>query len=207
VDPDPLKPAWQTQPRPAIDPVRLLAEVRRDRRSLAACVFWRDVREVGVSLLLAPVWVYLGWALALPWAWYLMVPALVWVAGFLLADRLRHPQRPPDPGEPLARCLQESLAQVDHQIWLLRNVGWWYLLPFAVSVMAFVGHVNLLASGGWGAAVTTAVVGAVVGLALAGVYRLNQAAVRDKLEPRRRELQGLLAELQNPPSDAQELPE
>jgi hypothetical protein len=207
MDPDPLKASWQAQPRPAIDPERLLAEIHRDQRSLATCIFWRDVREVGVSLLLVPVWAYLGWALSLPWTWYLMVPTLVWVAGFLLADRLRHPQRPPDPGEPLVRCVEGSLAQVGHQIWLLRNVGWWYLLPFAVPAVAFIGQVNLLAAGGWGAAVTTAGVGAVVGLILAWVYRLNQAAVRDKLEPRRRELQGLLAGLQDPPSDAQELPE
>ena len=46
--------------------------------------------------------------------------------------------------------------------------------------------------------------GAVVGLVLAWVYRLNQAAVRDDLEPRRRELQALLAGLQDPPPDAQE---
>ena len=53
----------------------------------------------------------------------------------------------------------------------------------------------------------TAGMGAVVGLVLVGVYRLNRAAVRDNLEPRRRELQGLLAGLRDPPPDAQELPE
>jgi hypothetical protein len=205
VDPDPLKPAWQAQPWPAIDPERLLAEVRRKRRCLAAAIFLRDVREVGVSLLMVPLWVYLGATHSLPWTWYLVVPAALWVAGFLLADRRRHPQRPPDPGEPLVRCVEGSLAQVEHQIWLLRNVAWWYLLPLAVPVMVFVGHVNWRsAAGGWGAAFATAGVGAVVGLILAGVYRLNQAAVRGELEPRRWELQALLAGLQDPPPDAQE---
>ena len=94
------------------------------------------------------------------------------------------------------------------QIWLLRNVGWWYLLPLAVPAMAFVGHVIWLsAAGGLGAAVVTAVAGAVAGLSLAGVYRLNRAAVRDELEPRRRDLQALLAGLQDPPPDARELPQ
>jgi hypothetical protein len=205
MDPDPLKASWQAQPRPAIDPERVLAEVRRDYQRFAATIFWRDVREVGVSLLLVPVWFYLGWALSLPWTWYLMVPALVWAAGFMLADRLRHPQRPPDPGEPLVRCVEGSLAQVDHQIWLLRNVGWWYLLPLVVPGLAFISHVGWQSrAGGWAAALATAGVGAVVGLSLAWAYRLNQAAVRDKLEPRRRELQGLLAGLRDPPSDAQE---
>ena len=205
---DDLTPAWQAQPRPAIDPEQLLAEVRRDHRRFAANLFWRDVREVGGSLLMVPLWVYLGAALSLPWTWYLMVPTLLWYAGFLLADRLRHPRRPPDPGQPLVRCVEESLAQVEHQIWLLRNIGWWGFLPFAIPAMAFVGHVNWpSAARSWGAAVATAGVGAVVGVCLAWGYRLNQAAVRDGLEPRRRELQALLAGLQDPPPGAQELPE
>jgi hypothetical protein len=204
VNPDPLKPAWQAQPRPSIDPELLLAEVRRNQRWFAAALFWRDVREVGVGLLMVPLWVYLGSALALPWTWYLMLPTLVWVPGFLLVDRFRRRRRPPDPGEPLVRCVQESLAQVEHQIWLLRNVGWWGLLPFAVPAMAFIGHVGWQVSGaGWMTAVIIAGVSAVVGLILAVLYRVNQAAVRKELEPRRRELQALLAGLGNPPPDDQ----
>jgi hypothetical protein len=204
VNPDPLRPAWQAQPRPAIDPEQLLAEVRHDRQRFAATLFRRDVREVGLSLLMVPLWVYLGSALALPWAWYLMVPTLLWYAGFFVADRLRHPRRPPDSGQPLVRCVEESLAQVEHQIWLLRNVGWWGLVPFAVPALAFFGHIYWLAGGGWEAAVAMGGVAAVVGLVLTWVYRLNQAAVRNELEPRRRELQALLAGLQGPPPETQE---
>jgi hypothetical protein len=208
MSPDPLKPAWQAQPLPAIDAQQFLAEVRRNRRWLTAIIFWRDMREVGISLLMVPLWVYLGATLSLPWTWYLMVPALLWGAVFLLVDRLRNSQRSPDPGQPLVRCVEGSLSQVEHQISLLRNVGWWYLLPFAIPVMAFVGQVNWqLAANGWVAAVATVGVGAVVALILAGLYWLNQAAVRAELEPRRRELQALLAGLQDPPSDDLELPE
>src|SRR6476660_6910174 len=102
MDPDPLQQAWQAQrerTRLVIDADRLHAEVRRNRRWLTATVFWRDVREVGVCLVLLPVWVGLGIQFNLPWTWYLTVPALVWIAGFLLADRLRHGRRLPAPGE------------------------------------------------------------------------------------------------------------
>jgi hypothetical protein len=185
---------------PAIDAELLLSEVRRDQRWLAAALFWRDVREVGVCLLVVPLWIYIGVTHSLPRAWYLVVPAALWVAGFLLVDRLRHRQGPPDPAEPLVRCLEGSLALVEHQIWLLRNIGWWYLLPFGAPVVAFAGHVNWrLAASVWGAAVATAGVGAVVTLILSGVYWLNQTAVRDALEPRRRRLQALLTGLQDPP--------
>src|SRR6476660_6402768 len=109
MDPDPLKQAWQAQAgqsRLVVDAERILAEVRRNQRLLTAALFWRDVREVGVSLLLVPLWVYLGIALSLPWMWYFTVPALLWIAGFLLADRLRHSRRLPEPGEPLLQCVE-----------------------------------------------------------------------------------------------------
>ena len=208
MDPEPLKQAWQSQAgqsRLVVDADQMLAEVRRNERWLSAAVFWRDVREVGVSLVLVPLWVYLGTALSLPWMWYLTVPAVLWVAGFLLAYRLRHSRRPPGPDEPLFQCVERSLSQVEAQIWLLRNVAWWALLPFAFSALAFFGQIAWLdRSFGWQTALFTVVLIAVVGLILAGIYWLNQTAVRSDLEPRRRELQGLLASLKGSPPDTGE---
>ena len=64
-------------------------------------MFWRDLREVSVALLLVPLWLYLGVKNSSPWTWYLTVPALLWVAGYMLVDRIRHTRQPPEPGEPL----------------------------------------------------------------------------------------------------------
>ena len=83
----------------------------------------------------------------LPWTAYLMVPALLWVAGFMLLNRRRHKQRAPEPGEPLGRGVESSLAQVEHQIWLQRNVFWWYLLPPGLAILAFFGQVAGCAGG------------------------------------------------------------
>ena len=153
MNPDNLKQAWQTQSsqtRLTIDAELLLEEVRRNQQYFAATIFWRDVREVGTALLLVPVWLYLGVKFSLPWTWYLTVPVLVWVAGYMLADRMRHRRQPPEPGEPLRQHVESSLAQVEHQIWLLRNVLWWYLLPLALSILAFFGQVTWqVRSGGW----------------------------------------------------------
>ena len=59
---------------------------------------------------------------------------------------MRHKQTPSDPDEPLLSCVKDSLAQVEHQIWLLRNVFWWYLLPSAIPLLAFFAHVSWLKS-------------------------------------------------------------
>ena len=201
MNPDNLKAAWQAQGSRnwlTIDPDLLLKEVRRNERSFNAMIFWRDLREIGVSLVMVPVWFYLIARCSLPWTAYLMVPALLWVAGFMLVDRRRHKQHPPETGEPLGRRVASSLAQVEHQIWLLRNVLWWYLLPPGLAILAFFGQIAwVIRAGGWWVVLVVAGMTAVEVAIFGGVYWLNQRAVRSELEPRRQELQALLASLKD----------
>ena len=124
------------------------------------------------------------------------MPAIIWVAGFILVDRMRHQQKPSEPGEPLLESVKDSLTQVEHQIWLLRNVFWWYLLPFTISILAFFAHVTWLASKGWLDALGHAGLFVVFLFAVYYfIYYLNQRAVRSQLEPRRQELLTLLTSL------------
>lgn len=207
MNPDNFKQAWQTQSsqsRVTINADLLLKEVRRNQRSFTAILFWRDVREVGIALALIPVWIYLGIKSSPPWTWYLMVPALVWFAGFMGADRMRHKVRLPGPGEPLHQSVECSLAQVNHQIWLLRNVLWWELMPLAVPILAFFGQVALKdLFFGWLVVLPVILVIVPAVLVFACVYWLNQIAVRSELEPRRLELEKLLASLKEEPPAAQ----
>jgi hypothetical protein len=204
MDPDKYQQAWRAQSsreRVAVDADLLLQEVRRSERAFRATIFWRDFREIGVALLMIPLWFYLGARHALPWTWYLTVPVLVWIAGFMLVYRMRHKQRPGQPDEPLLPCVKRSLAEVEAQIWLLRNIFWWYLLPPTLSISAFFAHVvwlSAVATNDWLAALVAAtfLFGFLFGI-YAFVYYLNQRAVRTQLEPRRQELLALLASLQD----------
>ncbi|MCH9654827.1 MAG: hypothetical protein K0U86_19280 [Planctomycetes bacterium] len=201
MDPDKYQQAWQahsSQTRVTIDVDLLRKEVQREEQNFRAMIFWRDFREVVVALLMIPMWFYLGITTSSPWTWYLTVPVLVWIAGFMLVDRLRHKQKPSEPGESLLQCVEESLPQVEHQIWLLRNIFWWYLLPPSVSIMAFFAHTFWMVSSVWWEFLFAILVS---GLGLfvlyAAIYFLNQRAVREQLEPRRQELLTLLASLQD----------
>lgn len=204
MEPDKYQQAWQThsaQTRVTIDADSLLNVVRRSQRDFRATIFWRDFREVGVSILLIPLWLFLGIIFSLPWTWYLEVPALIGVAAFFLVDRMRHPQKPSEPGEPLQECIQNSLAQVEHQIWLLRNVLWWYILPFAIPMLVFFAHVvwqMAVETNGWLAALAFGSFLFVFVFAIDSfIYYINQLAVRRELEPQRQELRALLASLNN----------
>jgi len=201
MNPDDFKQAWQTpssQTRLTIDADLLLQEVRRNDHNFTTTIFWRDVREVGVGLMMIPVWFYMGVRMALPWTWYLTVPGLVWIVAFLLVDRRCHRQPPAGPGESLRERVESSLTQVEHQIWFLRNVWWWYLAPLLLPGLVFVMHVGWkIRDGGWWTVLATTMMCGLVAVVMIAVYRFNLHAVRSSLEPRRLELKTLLASLQD----------
>ncbi len=198
---DDFQEAWKTQSsqtRLTIDADLFVKEVRRNQMYFTAIIFWRDVREVGIALLLVPLWSFMGVWLSLPWTWYLVVPVLLWVAGYMLVDRVYHKRSPPEPGEPLRQHVENSLAEVEHQIRLLRNILWWYLLPLALAMLAFFGQVAWqFRSGGWAVAAIVSLIVIAALMIIAGVDRLNQDAVRRELEPRRQELLALLVSLKD----------
>ncbi len=206
MDPDKYQLAWQThssQTRVTVDADLLRKEVQRNQREFRATILRRDVIEVGVGLLLLPYWFYKGLTGSLPWTWWLTVPAIIWVIGFFLVDRRRHPQMPSDPSEPLLKCVNNSLTQVEHQIWLLRNVFWWYLLPFTISILAFFADVAWSVSENWLVALCTAIpLFAFLVATYAFIDYINQRAVRLQLEPRRQELLALLVSLSGDDSAA-----
>lgn len=199
MSPDKFQEAWQAESaksRITIDASLLLKEVQHSQQDLRATIFWRDFREVGVALVMLPLWFFLGYAFSLPWTWYLTVPALLWTIGFILVDRLRHKQKSPVPGESLLTCVKDSLAQVEHQIWLLRNVAWWYLLPFTIAILAFFAQTSWRTADNQGEFLSSMTASCTFLFVLYGfIYWLNQYAVRKQLEPRRQELLALLASL------------
>ena len=191
--------AWQAQNAGAtvtINADALLKEVQRNRRNFGATIFWRDVREVAACLFMTVFFLSCG-IRQRDWSLDFLALCCLAVGVFFVADRVIQHRKRPMKHDSLQDCLAESLREVRHQIWLLKNIFWWYLLPILVGIGAVVG------SKLWQQRhqVLTSLLGAAViyllvyGLVYAGVYWLNQYAVRKHLEPRRQELEALLASL------------
>ena len=197
-----LQKAWQSQntsARVTINTDLLMKEVRRNHRQFASTIFWRDAREVGTCALMTLF--FLDWGRRWGWwSFYLLSFCCLFVGIFFLVDRWIQHRRRPVKSESLRESVENSLFEVNHQIWLLKNIFWWYLLPVLIGVGAVAASVVWhRRDAGAGtmmglAAVYIVVYGAVYG----GVYWLNQRAVRKTLEPRRQELEALLAETGNP---------
>ncbi len=165
----------------------LLQEVRRNQQHFSRTIFWRDFREVGVALVM--VVHFTNRALRLmDWMDGLLALACLGVGLFMLLDRMRQRRCRPSMSGTLKGCVEQSLQDVRHQVWLLRNVLWWYLLPLALPMILPIACSSLSladfiirSSGMW--------------LVFGGVYWLNQTAVKRTLEPRQHELEQLLADL------------
>ncbi len=103
--------------------------------------------------------------------------------------------------------VERSRSDVEHQVWLLRNVFWGYLLPLLIGFICVYGHHIWLAqrAGEGSLAITTVLLGLFAGscVVIYGVYLLNQRAVRRDLLPRLDELRELAASLAPSPTDTQ----
>jgi hypothetical protein len=90
----------------------------------------------------------------------------------------------------------QTLRTVQNQQWLLQRVLWWYLLPLAASVAIFMTATLIEAPGALAGKLIALILGVLV-CAIVGVlvWRLNQLAVRTRLEPFAQHLRELAASL------------
>ncbi|MGA2220995.1 MAG: hypothetical protein ABSH21_04300 [Verrucomicrobiia bacterium] len=196
---DELEKAWQAQltgRRLTLNADIVLRELDRSKSHFEATIFWRDLREAGGAILVAAFVLWFGIKDHI-WPLFVMAALSGGVGVFMVVDRLLQRRRRPTYSDPLLACVEESLAQINHQIWLLKNVFWWYLLPFGVGCALFWGQCSwtLLKAGLWRLKdLEMPVVGV---LLYWGIYHLNQLAVKKGLEPRRQELETLLQSLQS----------
>ncbi|MEQ9454961.1 MAG: hypothetical protein RLN76_10270 [Phycisphaeraceae bacterium] len=199
---DPLQEAWRahgSEMRVTADQEVLLREVRRNQRYLDAMLRARDYREVVVGLLLIPVW--FGMTLLLDetlWTWYLGIPGFLWLVVFMLVFRLRYGKSRVQADDALVDQVKEALRQVEDQMWLLRHVLWWYILPLLVPMLVWLVHLGWAMSDS--GVIETVVFTVMMLVFLVGlnvfVYWLNQRVVRSELAPRRDELVALLESLE-----------
>lgn len=197
---DDLQQKWQSHDHGApgkLDPGELLTEVRRSQRAMGAMLLRRDCAEIGAGLLMSG---FCGYRVIHfgEWGWSIAALGCLFVGAFMLVDRWIQRRRSVADGESLTTCVQRALAQVEHQIWLLRNVIWWYLLPLGLGVAVLLGSQAWeLRAEGLLPLVVLLIAVLICLLVFWGVYRLNQLAVRRNLRPRRDQLVELLASLKD----------
>ena len=200
---DKLQKTWQCQHASLKLPVDadadvLLKEVRRNQQQWGAINFWGAVLEIGGEFLATLFFLYQGlrranWSpIRLPdWDSLLVAFACAGVGTFRLVNRIVQRRKQTPANDPLKACIEASLTEVNHDIWLQRNVFWWCWLPFTTALAVSFCYASLRFHT---LKFVAFLVLFVIPLAWWG-YRLSHFTVRKVLEPRRHELEALLASL------------
>lgn len=179
-----------------------LNQVRADSRRFSRMIFWRDVREVVASLLIAFVFGSVAWAAhsegAISWPAWISAALGLGVGVYFLIDRLIMHRRARPQGDVLCVEIDRAADSVRHQIWLLRNMFWWYMLPIILSTLFFALQVTIGTPEGTSIWVKVLIWAFVLGPSVwvdRWIWNMNQKAIRTELEPRLAELEMRRAEL------------
>jgi len=195
-----LQKTWQSQQDSfelTIDSDLLLKEVKRNYRHFALEVLKCDKQDIFAGIFCSLIFVYASLSLN-AWFFFILVPVCVYASIFLVIDRTIQEGKQVKPSESLDSYIQASLSQLDHRIWLVKNVDRLYLLPYGLS-FACVNACMLWEITRVGCTIVWvwAFLGAGFPLSIAfviiAIYRANQKCLRKELLPRKQELEQLLA--------------
>jgi hypothetical protein len=200
---DKLKKAWECQHARAKLPINaspdvLLKAVQRNQKVWGLINFWDAALEIGSGFLAALFFSYLGlrhvhWRpFQLPdWDFLLVAFACAGMGTFRLVNHILKRRKKTTASDPLKACLEASLIEVKHDIWLQRIVFWWCWLPFTTAFAVTFCYASLRFHT---PRFVAFLVLFVIPLAWWGI-RLSRFTVRKVLEPRRQELEALLTSL------------
>jgi hypothetical protein len=209
MNPDELKQVWQSQTgvrRLNIDADVLLREFRRNKRHFISEVFLGEsLLILGLGVMAA---IFAGCAITclkqeLPaptiWGFFSLGFICAAIAVYKAIDRIRQMKRRPAASDPVQACVEENLDWVQHEIRLWsRQALWWYLLPLAIGELLLFFSVRW-AVGGLEALLDVASLADLLGtiaFVWAGQWFLRWC-VRKYHQPRQRELESLLRNLQS----------
>ena len=161
-------------------------------------IFHRHLGQIKAVLGMIVMWLLLGIVNSSPWTWYLMVPALLCIAIVYLLTLKQYAKRPNVLGQPVLVSVKASLAQVEHQIWLMRSLGWWNLLPVAVAMMAYFAHSTWgMSLPWWGRVLVIGLWAFLLYYGFRWMSRMIDLSVQKELEPRRSDLKKIISSLES----------
>lgn len=159
-------------------------------------IFWRDVREWLATIFIAVVFLYA--AFLYDRVHWLMVAAAMIACLPITYVAWRRPKRPaPTAAATLTDHLRDSIANVQHELDLVRSLVWWYLGPLALSGAIVLLDVLLTAPVRPDVFILLLIWVLITSAVFFAEWKMKQRAARKHLEPRLRELEEALVDLES----------
>ena len=192
---DNLKSSWKRQQVKLADDhfEEVVSRVLARTSWFQKTILRRDLIETAAGIAVIPFLVYFViWAEAWPWVARLGVAIVVvgLVEGLVVLHWTRWRGRLARHDIPLDDFCTSEIASLDRQIWLLRHVNWWYLGPTVLGCCIFtLGLLSSFQELPTGLFLCALAIFCGFYFAVGWIlYRANQRAVRNELQPVRKEL-------------------
>jgi hypothetical protein len=194
--PDELEQLWKTQPADAaMKGEEMRSIILKRTETFDRKIRWRNLRETIAAVAIAVFFTYIAWGQrnGLQRAGsFILVASALWIIYYIW----RHGSDPadPNPDQTLAGYQRALVRRCEHQIRLLRNVKFWYLLPFYVGLLT--GSVGMLKERAASGPLTwlDAIGPIFYTLVFAGVWWLNEVYAVRKLQRMRTKLMSNMEE-------------
>ena len=195
---DTVKRTWKSEQNAAIllrDPGEIAREVQRKYRRERRYWVWVNFQEGIPALFLS--WLIFARGLRIevvPWTHFVAATMILGFGFLFVGFNLRQLLHERQFGDSMRETIRRSMSQVDHSIWLVRNMVWWGFLPLC-SAAGLLVYQDVIANDKpiWVRVSSTA-----IALSIAyGIYLWNQRKLNRKYLPRRKQLEELLRQSDN----------
>lgn len=190
-----LKQLWQQQPLtapPKEAPQELPVVMEQRMKQFGRTIFWRDVREVAACVFIVCAFLpnlFRPASVLTKTGCVVLVLSAIYIGCRLVLSKRRGDRQLIT--HSIRSYLLDERRKVDVQIHLLRTVLWWYILPLYIgAVMVVMGY-----TAGMAFKVIFSLGYAVV---CAGIWWLNQYAVKKSLLPLKADIEETLQEFPEP---------
>lgn len=197
---DELQEIWKSQDtRIAVRSALLLTSIRDKQKRHMRSIWLRNLREGWVTILVA---IYLTWTVETDaesrlqlWAFYLAMGILLGVGGFRVIDNYRQKRRTAQFEDSSLSFVECSLQNINHRIWLLENIFWWWILPVAVAGILVIAQIIMLVGLQPTLFLNVGVAAGIVCVILGVLYWGNRWTAQKYWLPRKMELEAILSAL------------
>ncbi len=146
---DELKEAWKSQDtRTTVQTVLLLESIRKKQRRYNRYIWLRNIREGWITILAS---VYFTCSAesdvvskAQLWPFYLAMAILFGIGVFRVLDNRRQKRRTLEYEDSTLAFIECSLLNINHRIWLLENMIWWWILPVVVGGILVIAQIVMV---------------------------------------------------------------
>lgn len=194
---DDITQVWQTQKNEDVvinDEASLKREVYKKYRKESRLLTWINFQE-GIPGIFVFIYFFKkaieSTSDIRAWTMYIAAFIILGIPLFLLITTLQQKKLEMQFGESTQEEIKRSIFQVNHMIWLIENILWWYILP-CFFCAAFYGGGIIYEKGFNSWAYVLIVAGPLI---FYGIYRLNLWFGRRKYMPRKQILEKLLTNI------------